>query len=308
MKSILIITICLIAGTTFGQNRPHYSLYMLRQNIINPAAIGTQDAFSAATVGNTQINGFAGNPRTLGADLIIPIGQSGFVTGVNVGVDKIGVNSRTSGGLTLGYRLKLATDHYLTFGVNGMGVQQTSAYSELVVDDATDPIYLSKNFSSIGYDIAFGLHYFTNNFYFGVGTMNITEFVSENPNDLAMTSRVSMGNAHVIAHAGYQHSLGTDWKIMPSVLYKGIAGSPDQFDLNLQFNYKDVFGFGPLFRTANSFAFQVNGTIAESFTCAYSYNMGIGFKSHTNFTGHELMLIYKAKSTKKRLPVSIPRF
>lgn len=308
MKRILIAFSCLVAGISFGQNRPHYSLYMLRQNIVNPGAVGSQDALSVAVVGNTQINGFAGSPKTLGVDLIAPIGKSGFVIGANAGQDKIGVAARTNFGATVGYRLKLATDHYLSVGVNGMGVQYTASYGDLIVNDGTDPIYVENNFSTMSYDIALGLYYFTNNFYAGVSTMNLTDLYRLSATDLNPTTRISLSNMHIVGQLGYQHRMGENWKLMPSLMYKAISGSPDQFDVNLQFNYKDIIGFGPLYRTSNSFAFQVNTTFYKSFTLGYSYNMGTGFKNHTNFAGHEIMLIYKAKKTKQRLPVDVPRF
>lgn len=303
------ISLLLLASTSavFSQSRPHYSLYMLRQNIINPAAIGTNDVLSAAVIGNVQVTGFPNNPRTFGIDIVAPIGASGLVIGGNASQDEVGVNKRTNFGATVGYRLKLATDHYLTIGVNGMGVQYTSDFSGLPVNDATDPIYTQARFNGLTYDISAGLYYFTKNFYFGVGTMNLTTLSYRDISTKATTD-IAVKDMHMVVQTGYQYKMNADWKLMPSLLFKNIPGSPAQLDANLQLMYKNIFGFGPSFRTKNTGVFQVNYTINNTFTIGYSYNMGFGKKNYTNFTGHEVLLLFKAKKTKLRLPVDIPRF
>lgn len=307
MKTILLSTFILFTGITFGQSRPHYSFYMLRQNIVNPGAIGVNDVISAAVVGNLQITGFPKSPKTLGVDVIAPIGASGFVIGANLTQDEIGVNKRTYFGGTVAYRLKLATDHYLSIGVNGMGVQYNSDYSSLPVNDNSDPIYTQARFNGMTYDISAGLYYFTNNFYVGIGTMNLTNLSFPSITEKAKTD-ISVKNMHMVVQMGYQYKMSPDWKLMPSVLFKNIPGSPAQFDVNLQFMYKDIFGFGPSYRTKNTGVFQVNYTIKKMFTIGYSYNMGFGRKNFTNFSGHEVILIFKAKKSKLRLPVDVPRF
>ncbi len=310
MKRILIIIIFFVAvGKITAQEQPHYSFYMLRQSLINPAALSTFDRISGAGFFNAQMVGFKGAPLVGALDVSFPIGKTGLVTGLFVQQDKIGATYKSTIGVGFGYRIKLNPQNFLAFGLNANAYMINADFTQLNVQDPNDPS-LTANFNTFwSPNFKLGAYYFRRNFYvgFAVGnilTVNLPNYMNPDPSIDARFQDV-----HFYINAGWQKKFGNNaWKFQPSCLIKQIAGSPTQFDVNIQFLYHEAFGFGVSYRSLNTIMTQINYTHKDMFTIAYAFNMGLGFDNRTNYTGHEVMLGFKIPQTKNRIPVDIPRF
>jgi type IX secretion system PorP/SprF family membrane protein len=311
MKKIIYLFIFFAAGIRLSaQEQPHYSFYMMRQSLVNPAALSTFDRISGAGFFNAQMVGFKGAPIVGAVDFSFPIGKTGLVIGGLIQQDKIGATYKSTIGVGVAYRIKLNPKNFLAFGINANAYMINADFNQLNVTDPADPSLGSGNSNTFwSPNFKLGAYYFRQNFYvgFAVGnilTINLPNYLNPNP-----TIDARFQDVHFYINAGWQKKFhqGT-WKFQPSVMLKEIAGSPMQVDVNLQFLYHEAFGFGVSYRTLNTLMFQLNYTHKDRFTIAYAFNMGLGFGNRTNYTGHEVMLGFKLPQTKNRIPVDIPRF
>lgn len=310
MKRIFtIIIFFVVVGKLSAQEQPHYSFYMLRQSIVNPAALSTFDRISGAILFNAQMVGFKGAPIVGAVDVSFPIGKTGLVIGGLIQQDKIGATYKSTIGLGIAYRIKLNPTNYLAFGLNANAYMINADFTQLNVQDPTDPS-LTANFNTFwSPNFKIGAYYFRKNLYvgFAVGnilTVNLPNYLNPNPSISARFQDV-----HFYINAGWQYRFGNNaWKFQPSCLIKQISGSPTQFDINVQFLYHEAFGFGVSYRTLNTLMVQMNYTHKEMFQIGYAFNMGLGFANRTNFTGHEVMVGFKLPQTKNRIPIDVPRF
>lgn len=292
----------------YAQEQPHYSLYMFRQQLVNPAALGSHDRINAGLLFNAQMIGFKGFPLVGSADVCLPIGKSGAVIGVQIGQDKIGATHKTSFGAGFAYRIRLHPKHYLSLGISASAFYTATDFNSLVVQNPNDPS-LSQNFDSFwNPNIKLGAYYFTQNLYVGFSVGNVLNVKLPDSSGTSPNIRATAEDIHFYLQAGWQKQFAKDWKIMPSVMWKQIVGSPTQLDVNLQFMYHDQVGFGASYRTLNTMLIHLNYTIKDMLTIGYAFNFGMGFSNRTDYTGHEVMLSFKAPKGKQRIPVDIPRF
>lgn len=309
MKKLILFYLFIVSlSWLHGQEQPHYSLYMFRQSVINPAALGTFDRISGALFFNAQMVGFKGAPLVGAVDVSFPIGKTGLVTGLFVQQDKIGATYKSTIGASIAYRIQLNPRNFLCFGLNANAYMINADFNQLNVQDPNDPL-LNANFNTFwSPNFKLGAYYFRKNFYAGFAVGNI--LTVQLPNYLNPQANIDarFQDVHFYIQAGWQKKLGAQWKFQPSALVKQISGSPTQFDVNVQFLYHDAFGFGVSYRSLNTIMAQVNYTYKEYLTIAYAFNMGLGFQNRTNYTGHEIMLAFKVPKTKNRIPVDIPRF
>ncbi|MBE2247454.1 MAG: PorP/SprF family type IX secretion system membrane protein [Candidatus Competibacteraceae bacterium] len=296
----------LVACWSHAQEQAHYSLYMLRPTLINPAAMGSYESVNAAMLFNAQMIGFKGAPLVGSADVGVPIGKTGLSVGAVIGQDKIGAMHKSTFGASLSYRIRLHHRHYLSLGLNATAEMTQADFSTLIVQDPNDPLIQQYTQTYWNPNFRLGAYYFTQNLYVGMAVGNIISLRA----DSSFTPQINANihDIHFYLQAGGQVKMGTSWKFQPSVLLKQIAGSPIQADVNIQFLFRDAWGFGASYRTLNTLIVQSNYTFKKMITIGYAFNLGLGFSDRTQYTGHEVMLAFKAPNTKMRIPVEVPRF
>lgn len=310
MKRILLTGtwLCLMVVCGFGQEQPHYAMYMFRQQLINPAAMGTYERVNAGVLFNAQMIGFKGAPLVGSADVCIPIGKSGASVGVILGQDYLGATHKSSFGASFAYRIRLHPKHYLTFGINATAILTNTDLTSLAVQNPNDPLLASGLDNFWTPNIRLGAYYFTKNVYAGLAVGNVLTVKFPNSTNPSPTIRATAEDIHFYLQAGWQKEFARDWRFQPSLLLKQISGSPTQIDLNVQFVYHKQVGFGLSWRSLNTLMAQVNYTIRDMIFIGYAFNFGLGFSDRTSYTGHEVMISFKAPKGKQRIAVDIPRF
>jgi type IX secretion system PorP/SprF family membrane protein len=303
-QSICIVKYVGILYVTIGysQERSTYNLYNHYQPIINPAAMGSYDYLNVALLFNHQMAGFDGAPLHGLIDVTAPLGKSNAIIGGQYSIDKIGNRLYNYVNVNFAYRVRLNLKHYLSFGISA-GMQNLNIdYSQLTITNP-DPSIINQQVNQFAPDFKLGAYYFTDNLYIGFSTNNLIKL---RPNDPVIN--VNINDIQFMLHGGYRIRMGELWSLTPSILLKQIAGSPLQIDVNLNALYNQVFGFGLSYRTLNTLLVQLHVKIAKQWFMGYGYNMGLGFRDNLFYHGHEVMLMYQGMNTKKKLPVSCPRF
>ncbi len=306
--SLTIVSVVSMMYIT-AQEQQHFSMYYIQPSMINPAAMGQYDNINGALTFNKQLVGFDKSPLYLQLDLSIPIGKTGLYLGPTILHDRIGVFDKTRVGVNIAYRIKLNLKHYLTFGLNGSAVVANGSLGSVATNNLGDPSF-SSNINGIwNPDIKIGAHYFTDNFYIGfnVGNIFVNKFF-DTGSGATNEIRVNGADMHYYLMGGWQKRFGPNWKIKPNALIKFIPGSPLQIDINANAVFKDMIGFGLSYRTVNTLVFNANYTVNKFLVIGYAFNWGLGYESRTNYTGHEVLLAFRVQSSKRIIPVDVPRF
>lgn len=311
MKKIIFITgLYFVFGKTFSQNLPHYSLYMLNQQLINSAVIGSYDEITGGILYRTQWIGFDGAPKTKSFDVNVPIPGKKSVLGLDFIDDKIGVNSFQRVSLNYAYKLKLDKKQFLSFGFSFSLRMFKSNLSQVETQQINDPQFSVDTKTLLSPNFKFGLYYFKKDFYAGLSIPNLmyNQVFADNNNDFKASMDFSPSKMHIYLHSGTQKSVSKDIKIQPSVLVKFVSGSPVQFDLNGRFLYKNMIGIGLSYRTINTIVFIASYKVNQYITLGYAYNHNFSVLSQFGSNSHEIMLVYSIASGKGRFKIDIPRF
>jgi type IX secretion system PorP/SprF family membrane protein len=308
MKNLTKIILTLgIVGTMYSigytQQRSNYNMYNLYQPIVNPAAMGSYDQVTAVGLFNAQMIGFNGAPINFLADVTIPIAKTNAIVGGQVMHDRVGARNKTQVSASFAYRVPINLRNYLSFGITATVQLVNANFSELAQADPNDPLIQNQSYQVWSPDFRLGAYYFRDNFYAGFSVDNIFTASYNEP-----TVRVNTNDIHFNLHTGYNFKLSPCFNLQPSILWRQVSGSSTQFDANLQLKYNDVFGVGLSYRTVNTFLFQTNVKIAKRFTIGYSFSMGMGIANRTEYTGHEVVLMYQVFNPKKKIAVQTPHY
>ena len=299
---ISIVLIIFSSAFLYAQDRPKYNMYNLYQPIINPAAMGSYDSFTATGLFNTQMTGFAGAPVSFLFDATAPIANTNAIIGGQILHDRIGARNRTQLSASFAYRIPIDLRNYFCLGMTAT-IQLIDANFMSLVQDPSDPITTTQSYQLWSPDFRLGAYYFRDNFYAGFSVANLFTIDYTDP-----TVRVNSKDMHFNFHAGYDFKINDHLRIQTSILWKQVLNSATQFDINAQLKYNKVFGIGLSYRTLNTLVFQTNAKILKRFTIGYSFNLGMGFSNRTEYTGHELILIYQVVNSKKKIAIQTPHY
>ena len=107
---------------------------------------------------------------------------------------------------------------------------------------------------------------------------------------------------YFLGYASYElQTTDQQWKIRPSVLYKGIGTSPDQVDVNVNVEWKRLLWLQAGYRSNNNLIIG-GGVTIENLTIGYAYETPTGKVKGLSKGAHEIVLTYLIKPKSKKVP------
>lgn len=304
MKNRFIIFIFLSLGffKAKAQQDAMYTQYMFNTLAINPAYAGSRNVLSATGLIRSQWVGIEGAPetQTISFDAAMPNKRVGL--GVQIFNDKIGV-TRTSGA-SLSYAYRIPTENgTMAFGLLGSLTNYKADYVNVRLNSgspvdgafAYDINKLMPNFGA-------GIYYNTDRLYLGASLPHLLNNRLANGNDVVGNSTLAARQyLHLFVMAGYVLPMGYDFKLKPSLLFKGVKGSPMQLDLNCNLWVKDVIGIGAQYRTGDAVAGILEIQASDQIRIGYSYDYTTSGLTDYNSGSHEIMLRYEFGFNRSRI-------
>ena len=308
MKKVLIGILLCMSGLAYGQQESQYSMYMFNQLLINPAVTGTED-FSDIKVGyRNQWVQIQDHPQNFYGTFHTPLGKSkpdfddvkplpwhgvgGFATGEVAGI----INKYKAYG-SYAYHIPLNTKMIFSLGTflgfQNYYVNQSKAK---FADNQTD-LALSSNVSSISPDGSVGAWLYSRELYVGLSVLQIFN------NKVKVVDAGNPSgklNRHYFFTAGYKIKLNEIWAVVPSVLIKGLAPAPVQFDINAKLRYKDMFWAGLSYRNKDAAVFLVGMTYDNRIDIGYAFDYSTSKFNKYTYGSHEILVGYHLP--KKKLP------
>jgi type IX secretion system PorP/SprF family membrane protein len=291
MKTKFLLFVLIVAGTG-TVNAQHYSLYsqyIINQMAINPAYAGKNEILEATLMHRRQWMGFNGYPNTTSVGIHSPLeNKSKTNVGLNIIDDRVGVvvNQYLSGVYAYRFQVK---NTFCSFGVQA-GLNITRAdWEGLKRNEANDAVFVNQQKSRAGFVSGVGYYMHNDLFFAGVSM----------PYLMNTNGYKSIGSSPVLINGGYNVGFRDSSILKPSVLFRYVPGSPFQFDLNLNYYWRQKFGGGISYRYQESIVVILEYTAQKDFRVGYSYDLGIGKLGKYHNGSHELLIRFFIRLKKK---------
>ena len=307
--SISILPFCILSS--YGQQRPQYTQYMVNNYLFNPAVTGINDNISVKAGYRTQWVGFDDAPKTYFLSIHGPVNKidDRFIRkkvhhqgiGGYIFNDVTGPTSRT--GLYLSYAYHLSLTKKVKFSMGAFaGLLQTKVDADkITLTNPNDNAVLFGIQSRFLPDISFGIWIYTDKTFFGVSMSQVIQNrIFESPETtIAAFSKL---NNHYFLHGGYNFRLNRDWSLVPSVLLKAVKPTYSHFDINLKVKYKANAWAGLSYRDDDAIAAMIGfASMKSGFNLSYSYDLTTSKIRLHSAGSHEIVVGYNFPSKGKVL-------
>ncbi|MFA5573977.1 MAG: PorP/SprF family type IX secretion system membrane protein [Brumimicrobium sp.] len=309
MKKWLFLILFFIPTLTFGQQVSQYSQWSYNQFSINPALAGIKRCLEVKLGARAQWAGFDDAPvsgmLTINAPLIKNKKKfKDFFHGIGGKIERDQFGPFNNFSMSLAYAIhiplgKTETNHRLSFGV-GAGIQQFGFDQTKTTTIDPDPS-VSQSANNLLFPlITFGGWYYSDLFYLGAA---VDQLAMNNWKDVGYASRFRL---HTKIQAGTRIGLPKENSLLPGILFRIPPAGPMSFDVNLMFDYQNIFSVGLGYRNRDAVIglFKVN---IRQFTIGYSFDFITSSIRGGNFHTHEISIQFsgcrKGKPTRSACPL-----
>ena len=287
----LILLILLLPLSLYGQINPVSNQYVLNPLTINPAYAGGRGALNIAAFYRKQWVGVAGSPLTMTLASDMPLLDSRLGVGLVITNDRIGVTKETQFHTSYAYRIRMNTGT-LSFGLGAGLITTNTAYSDLVVIDPGDEIYLADSKVFVVPDFSFGAYYTNDKLFAGFSIPKLLEYKFEFDKNKYSFS-FNPGQYYYMLNAGYRYDLNAKVKIMPSFLVSYSPGEKFLYDINAHVNLFERFWTGFSYRNNRSVTALLQFSVNDQLKIAYTYDFDFGSLGRYSNGSHEIMVRYE---------------
>lgn len=294
-KRILHIVIALSAMYSLkadAQQLPLFSQYFYNPFIINPGFAGTGENTQAFLTHRSQWRDMPGAPVTYALTVDGPVKSEQIGLGVSLFNDQNGIFSRTGLYTSYSYRFKINEDHHIVPGISVGIIDNVVDFSRASVRDVADPLMYGQNQRKMAMDATFGVVYFWNDLSAGISVPqllgNKVRFLDNNKDVYTVLRR----HVEFIAQYKLVISEANEIRFLPSVLARYVHGAPIQFDVNANFDWKEMVRAGVSYRhgyaAAANVGIKLNNNLVGGYAYEYMYSPIGGYSGGA----HEIMLGY----------------
>jgi type IX secretion system PorP/SprF family membrane protein len=288
IKTLLFL---LIPIGVFGQLAPISNQYVLNPLTINPAFAGSRGALNIATFYRKQWVGVKGAPETFTFSIDAPFSDQRIGLGLIIVSDKIGVTKENQISTNYSYKINIGNG-ILAFGLGAGVIVTNTAFSDLIVIDPGDEIYLADSRIFVVPNFSFGIHYNVNNYFAGFSIPRFLSYKFDFDRNKYVLNN-DLRNYSYIFNTGYLFEISPKLKFFPSALLRYSIVGKFQYDVNTHFCFFDKFWIGASYRNNRSiaglFQFQPNNQLR----IAYTYDFDISRLGKYSNGSHEIMLRYE---------------
>lgn len=338
-KRLLFIPLLMVCVQGWGQQRPHYTQYILNNYILNPALSGIENYTDMKFSVRDQWVGLNGAPKTSYFSIQAPIGKKDYRTsstsfevpgqnprgryywenytaaaphhgiGMTIVNDRTGSFNRFTANATYAYHLGLSPTTNLaagfSAGITNVSLDKTK-HDFTGSGDPFDPATgaaVSKEINRIRPDLGFGLWLYSKNYFIGLSAQQII------PQKLAFTDDatfITKGRLvpHIFLTGGYRFMLGENVNAIPSLMLKYVQNSSKndfQPELNLKLQYMDMLWLGGSYRYQDGYAAMAGFNLSNTLNVGYAYDFTTTALNTTSHGTHEFVvgLIFGNKYSEK---------
>jgi type IX secretion system PorP/SprF family membrane protein len=245
LTAIILVTIIISPGNNFAQQYPLYTQYVFDNYLINPSMLATAKKSEINLLYRQQWTGIENGPKTIQFNY-----QHAFddrlALGLNIFDDKTVLLSSTSIMATFGYKVPLAKNHSLGFGISGGFFSNRIRLDEVPDVDINDPAILNSRTNNFAFDGQVGLSYNYQNLTFGLSLIRLVDNRTFSENKLQEIRFGELRNK--ILFVSYKLRLSNDFGFQPNFAYRFTQDDLNFFETSGIFSYKEMLYLGGGYR------------------------------------------------------------
>jgi type IX secretion system PorP/SprF family membrane protein len=289
MKKVAAVCfVSLAMMSTFGQQDPLYSQYLLNPFIINPAYAGFAKNLTALVSNRSQWSGLDGSPTTANASLHFALAKNKMGLGFTALKDEIGTNKITEAHAAYAYRIEMENKDRISFGLHAGAVSYRDDFSVLTIDPA-DPKF-QKNISEVTFSFGAGVIYSSDRLLAGISMPKMLSSKSE-----VNGSEIVLYSQHAYGHLAYIFDLTHQIKVKPFVMARYVKSAPISLDLGGSFTFKDSYTMGLFTRSLHTFGMLAKINLGDMLRLGYVFELPTGKSPGVNYTAHEITIGIQTK-------------
>ncbi len=285
---LLVGVLCAFSiRTIYAQQEPVTNHYLYNTYSLSPAFAGTSSKGDLFI--NYRKEGLhTPPPETYRANAFFPVARNMFI-GAEVYKDQIDIFEQFKATLSYTYRLQMASQQFLHFGIWGYMVQNTYDLTK-IIGDIDDPLLLNLTQSpQLGYNTGFSLLYINRDLQigFGIPTLIPTDSV------LRTNQETPSFNQTYLFHASNLYDLSSNIQLMPMIVVQRTTNQPTMIDVSASLIFGEKFWLTGMYRTSKTMVLGVGGELFNTLNLYYTYDIGIGGLQHRSGGTHEITLGFK---------------
>ena len=287
-----------LSNSLFAQQLPLYSEYMFNTFEINPAYAGARDAIQITSMFRKQWTGFKTAPQSTFLSVDMPIPGKRVGLGVKIVDDRDEITKTVGAQAAYAYKVPVGEYSTLAFGLQAGVMNFQSDFTKVDVIDPNDPSF-SQIINSSKANFGTGIFFNTESFYVGVSVPNLIRhnLRKSNPGNFSDIKQ----NMHIFFNTGYVFRLTNDFVFKPSVLVRGLVGSPVSVDVNANLWIADMVSFGTSYRNNSALVGIINLRVLPELYLGYAYDHSISRLNIIAKGSHEVILKYEIPSGRTSL-------
>jgi len=292
---ILILLIAFISTLGYGQQLPHYSLYMLNEVIINPAALSKEKDNKLTLMLRDQWSSFEGAPTTQSISYN-HLNHDKYKKGISIVNDVTGPISNISATVSGSYSISIQDKNKIALGASATVMQYKIDNSQITLEDdgVFDPTLFGGVDKANGSSFAIGAYYYNSDYFIGLSVPNIIG----SPLNVSNNSNANKLENHYYLNGGANINLANNNKIIPSFMIKKVGALPIQLDINLRGVYNDFLWAGLSYRTSDALVALFGVDYGQS-SLGYSYDITTSSMRIPSAGTHSLLYSYRFKSKQR---------
>jgi type IX secretion system PorP/SprF family membrane protein len=282
------IILCSLKGV--AQQDPLYTQYMYNMSVINPAyATDNPGMLNLGGIYRSQWVGIDGAPSTASFFAHTPVSER-VELGLSIVHDEIGDIIKENN-ITVDFAYVLPLDdnnNKLSFGVKGGITTFDGDLTRLETNQLNDPAF--QNINDLFPVFGVGAYLFGEKYYFGVSAPNL--FTAKHLENEQGLRGLGEENIHYFATGGYVFDLGTDFKLKPAFMARGVEGAPLSLDITANVLMFNRFEAGIGYRFGDAVTGLVNFAVTPGLRIGYAYDYTTSNLSQYNDGTHEFLLLF----------------
>ncbi len=294
-KIILILLIASASTFSYAQQLPHYSLYMLNEVVINPAALSKEKDNKLTLMLRDQWSSFEGAPTTQSISYN-HLNHHKYKKGLSIVNDVTGPISNISATISGAYLISDKVKNKLSLGASATIMQYKIDNSQITLEDdgIFDPTLFGGVDKANGSSFSIAAYYYNSDYFIGLSVPNI---IGSSLN-ISSNSNANKLENHYYLNGGANINLANNNKIIPSIMIKKVGALPIQVDINFRGVYHEFLWAGISYRTRDAFVALFGVDYGQS-SFGYSYDITTSSIRIPSAGTHGLLYSYRFK-TKQR--------
>ena len=282
-----------------GQQDPMYTQYIFNLQTVNPAYAGYWKTIGIMALSRNQWVGLNGHPTTQTLSFQTPLKSQNVGMGLNVVVDKLGLEKRLIINADYAYEISLSEVTKLRFGIKAGFTNYSNNLPEYVQypDNLGDPVYQTKVDNKFMPNFGFGLFLSSTKYYL---SLSLPRIIDNNYQSNVSNYYTKSEMRHLFFAGGMMFDISDNVKFKPTFMTKAVSGSPFQYDISANFLLAEKFWVGAMYRSGDSFGGIAQWILNNNLRLGYAYDFTLTDLRNYHDGVHEVMISYEFSFVKRR--------